>query len=140
MTLYDACNDEMDMVGIGRILDVAPHRAYSAFDLFRVSVLDTNGATLYGVCTNKMDMIGIGRILNAAPHKPRSGLDLFEVSMLELEDDGSVTDVVAFDFTFVERTSNYVDPHLSFDYMSRFVTRYDDMFVEYNNDIIVFEY
>ena len=40
----------------------------------------------------------------------------------------------------IKGASDYVDPHLSFDSMSGFVTHYDDMSVEYNNDISVFEY
>ena len=40
VTLYDACEDEMDMVGSGRILDVASHGPHFDFDLFGVSVLD----------------------------------------------------------------------------------------------------
>ena len=60
--------------------------------------------------------------------------------MLELDDDGSVPDVVSFDFTYVEGAFDYVDPHLSFDSMFGFVTCYDNMYVEYNNDISVFEY
>ena len=130
----------MDMVGIGRILDVAPHGPHSAFDLFAVSVLETDGVTLYDACTDKMDMMGIGCILDAALREPRSTLDLFGISMLELDDDGFVPDDIALDITSVERASDYVDPHLSFDSMSGFVTRYDDMSVEYNNDMSVFEY
>ena len=33
------------MIGIGRILDIAPHRTYFAFELFGVSVFETDGAT-----------------------------------------------------------------------------------------------
>ena len=90
--------------------------------------------------TDEMDMMGIGRILDVALCEPRFALDLFEVSMLELDDDGSVPNVVPFDFTSVEGASDYVDPHISFDSMFGFVTRYDNMSVEYNNDISVFEY
>ena len=34
VTLYDACIDEMDMIGTGCILDVAPHWPRSALDMF----------------------------------------------------------------------------------------------------------
>ena len=50
------------------------------------------------------------------------------------------SDVLALDFTFVEGASNYVNPHISFDSMSGFVTRYDNMSVEYKNNRNVFEY
>ena len=77
VNLYDACDDELDMVGIGRILDVASHEPHYAFDLFGVSVHETVGVTLYDACTDKMDMMGIGRILDIAPRAPCFSLDLF---------------------------------------------------------------
>ena len=33
-TLPDTYIDKIDMIGIGRILDAAPHEPHSAFDLF----------------------------------------------------------------------------------------------------------
>ena len=41
--LDNAYTDEMDMIGIGRILDTAPHRPHSVFDLFGVSMLKLDG-------------------------------------------------------------------------------------------------
>ena len=43
VTLDDAYTDEMDMIGIGRILDAIPQRPHSAFDLFGVSMLQIDG-------------------------------------------------------------------------------------------------
>ena len=43
VTFDDAYTDEMDMIGIGRILDTTPHKSYSAFDLFGVSMLEMDG-------------------------------------------------------------------------------------------------
>ena len=43
VTLDDTYNDEMDMIGIGRILDAAPHGPHSAFDMFGVSMLESDG-------------------------------------------------------------------------------------------------
>ena len=40
VTLDDAYTDEMDMIGIGRILDTTPHKSYSAFG---VSMLEMDG-------------------------------------------------------------------------------------------------
>ena len=57
----DAYDDEIDMVGIGHILYVAPHRSYSTFDLFGVSVFEIDGVTLYDVCIDE-------RKLRAANH------------------------------------------------------------------------
>ena len=90
VTLPDACTDEMDMIGVGRILDAVPHSPHSDFDLFRVSMIDTDDVTLYDVCTNEMDMIGTGRILDAAPHEPRFALDMFGAFMLEIDDDDTL--------------------------------------------------
>ena len=122
VTLYDAYDDEMDMVGTGRILDIASHRPYYAFDLFKVSVFETDEATLYDTCIDKMDMIGTGRILDVAPHRPRSSFDMFGVFMLKMDDDDFVTDV-SHDAISVEGAFDYVDPPLYFDTMSEFVTR-----------------
>ncbi|RVW69127.1 hypothetical protein CK203_060690 [Vitis vinifera] len=54
------------------------------FDLFGVSVIDTDDVTLYDACTNEMDMIGTGHILDAASHGPRSVLDMFGAFMHEI--------------------------------------------------------
>ena len=43
VTLDDAYTDEMDMIGIGCILDAAPHGLHFAFDLFGVSMLESDG-------------------------------------------------------------------------------------------------
>ena len=91
VTLPNACIDEMDMIGVGRILDAVPHSPHSDFDLFRVSMIDIDDVTLYDVCTDEMDMIGTSHILDAAPHEPRSALDMFGAFMLEIDDDDSVT-------------------------------------------------
>ena len=66
VTLPDTYKDEMEMIGIGRILDVAPHEAHYAFDMFGVSTIDFEDVTLYYACVDAMDMIGTGRILDAA--------------------------------------------------------------------------
>ena len=67
VTLLDAYTDEMDMIGVGRILDVVSHGPHYDFDLLGVSVIDTDDVTLYDACTDEMDMIGTGRILDAGP-------------------------------------------------------------------------
>ncbi|RVW19013.1 hypothetical protein CK203_095057 [Vitis vinifera] len=53
VTLPDACTDEMDMIGVGRILDAVPHGPHSDFDLFGVSVIDTDDVTLYDACKTR---------------------------------------------------------------------------------------
>ena len=57
VTLPDTYIDEMDMIGIGRILDATPHESHSAFDMFGVSAIDFEDVTLYDACVDVMDMI-----------------------------------------------------------------------------------
>ena len=85
-------------------------------------------------------MIGIGRILDVAPLGPLFTFDMFGVSMHGLDDDSSVSDVVTFGFTSAKVASYYMDPPLSFDSMSGFVSGYNGISAEYNNDMSVFEY
>ena len=66
----DTYMDAMDMINTGCILDVAPLRPYSGFDMFGVSMIDFDVVTLYDACTDAMDMIGTDRILDASPHGP----------------------------------------------------------------------
>ena len=55
--LPDTYKDEMDMISTGRILDTAPRRPHSTFDIFGVSMIDSDDVTLYHACTDVMDMI-----------------------------------------------------------------------------------
>ena len=139
VTHHNAYVDEMDMIGIGRIFYIAPHRPHYAFNLFGVSVFETNGATPHDAYADEMDMIGTGCALDVGPHMPRSAFDMFEVFMLKMDDNDFVTDV-SRDAISVEGVSDSVDPPLSFDTMSGFVTRYDDMSAKYHNDMSIFEY
>ena len=135
----DTYIDEMDMIGAGRILDTAPRGPHSAFDMFGVSMVDYDAVTLYDACTDTMDMIGTGVILDASSSRPRSSFDVFGTSMLEFNGDGLVSTDIAHDTISVEGASDSVDPPLSFDAMSGFVTRFDDI-SDGNNDMSIFEY
>ena len=139
VTLLDAYMDEMDMIGTGRILDTAPHGPHSAFDMFSVSMINIDDVILYDACTNAMDMIGTGRILDASSPRPRSAFDVFGISMLEFNGDGLVATDITHDIVSVEGAFDSVDPLFSFDTMSRFVTRFDDI-SDGNNDMSIFEY
>ncbi|RVW68741.1 Retrovirus-related Pol polyprotein from transposon 412 [Vitis vinifera] len=120
-----------------RIFDAAPHGPHTVFDMFGVFVLETDeDDSIPDAYTDDMDFIGIGRILDAAPRGPLSAFDISGVSVL---DDESVLDVVTSDFASVEGASDSVDPPLSFDTMSGFVTRFDDI-SDGNNDMSIFEY
>ena len=139
VTLPDTYMDEMDMIGTGRILDTAPRGPHSAFDMFGVSMINTNNVTLYDSCTDAMDMIGTGRILDASSPSPRFAFDVFGISMLEFNGDGLVATDITHDTVSVEGASDFVDPPLSFDTMSGFVTCFDDI-SDGNNEMSIFEY
>ena len=138
VTLPDTYMDEMDMIGTGRILDTAPRGPHSVFDMFGVSMINTNDVTLSDACTDAMDMIGISRILDASSPRPLSAFDVFGISMLEFKGDGLVATDITHDTVSVKGASNSVDPPLSFDTMFRFVTCFDD-FSDGNNDKSIFE-
>ena len=140
VTLLDTYIDEMDMIGIGRILDATQREPHYGFDMFGISVIDFENVTLYDTCTNEMDMIETSHILDATLPRPRSIFDMFGISMLEIDDDdGLVATDIIHNIVSVERASDSVDPPLSFDTMSEFVTRFDDIY-DGNNDMSIFEY
>ena len=124
------------MIDIGRFLNTTPHGPHYAIDMFGVSMIDFDAVTLYDACTDAMDMIDTGRILDVSPPGPRFTFDAFGISMLEFDDDGLD---INHDIVSVEGASDSVDPPLSFDTMSGFVTRFDDI-SDGNNDMSIFEY
>ena len=108
--------------------------------MFGVSTIDFEDVTLYDAYDNAMDMIGTGHILDAAPPGPHSIFDMFGISMLEInDDDGLIATNIIHNTVFVEGESDLVDPPLSFDTMSGFVNRFDDIYGG-NNDMSIFEY
>ena len=140
VTLLDTYINEMDMIGIGRILDVAPHEPHSTIDMFGVSVIDFEDVTLCDAYTDAMDMIGIGRILDVTPPGPLSVFYMFRISMLKInDDDGLVATDIIHNTVSVEGAFDFMDRPLSFDTMSMFVTHFDDIF-DGNNDMSIFEY
>ena len=140
VTLPDTYIDKMDMIGIGRILDAAPHEPHYAFDMFGVFAIDFEDVTLYDAYADTMDMIDIGHILDAASLGPRSVFDMFRISMLEInDDDGLVATDIIHNTVSVEGVSDSMDPPLSFDTMFGFITYFDDIF-DGNNDRSIFEY
>ena len=70
VNLSNTYMDAMDMINTDRILDAAPCGPHSAFDMFGVSMIDSDAVTLYDAFTDAMDMIGTGRILDASPPGP----------------------------------------------------------------------
>ena len=139
VTLPDTYMDEMDMIGTGCILDTASRGPHSDFDMFGVSMINTDNVTLYDACTDAMEMIDTGHILDASSHRPRSSFDVFGISMLEFNGDGLMATDITHDTVSVEGASDSMDPPLSFDTMSGFVTLFDDI-SNGNNDMSIFEY
>ena len=138
-TLLDTYMDKMEMIGTGRFRDTAPRGPHFAFDMFEVSMIDSDVVTLYDACTDAMDMIDTGCILDVSPPGPQFSFDVFGISMLEFDDDGLVATDITHDTVSVEGASDSVDPPLSLDTMSGFVTRFDDISVG-NNDMSIFKY
>ena len=99
-------------------------------------MFDIDDVTLYDACIDEMDMIGTDHILDAASHGPRFALDMFGAFMHEIDDDDSVT-IVTPDVITIEGASDSMDPPLSFDTMSGFVTHFDDVAGGNNNDVSV---
>ena len=139
VTLPDTYMDEMDMIGTGCFLDTTPRGPHSSLDMFGVSMIDSDAVTIYDACTNAMDMIGTGRILDVSPPGPRFAFDVFGISMPEFDDDGLVATDITHDTISIEGASDSVDPPLSFDTMSGFVTGFDNI-SDGNNDMSIFEY
>ena len=100
--LCDTYMDAMDMIGTRRILNTTPHGPHYTFDMFRVSMINTDNVTLYDACTDAMDMIDTGRILDASSPRPRSAFDVFWISMLQFDGDGLVATDITHDTVSVE--------------------------------------
>ena len=139
VTHPDTYIDEMDMIGLGRILDAAPHEPHYAFDMFGVSAIDFEDVTFYDAYVDVMDIIDTHHILDAAPLGPHYIFDMFGISMLERndDDDGLVAADIIHNTIFVQGESDSMNPPLSFDTMSEFVTRFDDI-SNGNNDMSIF--
>ena len=96
--------------------------------------------TLPNTYMDEMDMIDIGCILNATPPRPCSVFYMFGISMLEIDDDYELVATDIFHNTvFIKEASDSMDPPLSFDTISGFVTHFDDI-SDGNNDMSIFEY
>ena len=139
VTPPDTYMDVMDMINTSRILDTTPRGTHSTFDMFGVSMINTDDVILYDTCTNVMDMIDIGHILDASSPRPRSAFDVFGISILEFNGDGLVATDITHDTISAEGASDSMDPPLSFDTVSGFVTHFDD-FSDDNNNMSIFEY
>ncbi|RVW21451.1 hypothetical protein CK203_110477 [Vitis vinifera] len=105
--------------------------------MFRVSILETDeDDSILDAYTDDMDFIGISRILDVAHASPILFLTYLEFSYLMMSQ--SLMSLLLI-FTSVEGVSDSMDPPLSSDTMSRFVTHFDDISDD-NNDMSIFEY
>ena len=138
MTLSDTYIYQIDIISIGLILNATPREPHSCFDMFGVSAVDFEDVTLYDAYVDAMDMIGTDHILDAASLGPCYVSYMFGISMQEIDDDdGLVASDIIHKAIFVEGVSNSMDPPLSFDTMSGFVSCFHDI-SNGNNDMSIF--
>ena len=99
---------------------------------------------------DKMDMMTVSQITNTVQLQPISPFDMFGVSTIEvldgpqtiliselLEDDSSLFEGT---ISLVEGAFDFMDPPLSFDVLSGFVSRFDDVSIASFMDLSIFEY
>ena len=97
VTLDDAYIDKMDMIGIGHILDAAPHEPHSSFDIFGVSMLESDGDDfITNVATH--DFTSIEGVSN--PVDPLFYFDSMSrfVTRYDVMSDGNNNDMIIFEY------------------------------------------
>ena len=99
---------------------------------------------------DEMDMMIVSQITSIVQLQPVSPFDMFGVSTIEvfkgtqtilvpklLEDDSSLFEDIV---SHVEGASNLVDPSLSFNVLSRFISRFNDVSIASFMDLSIFKY
>ena len=102
---------------------------------------------------DEMLVMSLSQIEEIAPPEPASPFDLFGVSVLEIAEEIQVApapeitkDVIVVDGLFdgpvglAEGASDFVDPPISFDVLSGFVSRHDYVSDFSSMDLSIFEY
>ena len=102
---------------------------------------------------DEMDMMGISQFLDAVQRESFSPLELFGVSIIKIaEEDQTVpapklpvfvvptTDMYESTIGLVEGASHFMDPPLSFDILSGFVTHSDYVYDDSVMDLSIYEY
>ena len=102
---------------------------------------------------DEMDMMGISQFLDAVQRESFSPLELFGVSIIKIaEEDQTVpapklpvfvvptTDMYESTIGLVEGVSHFMDPPLSFDILSGFVTHSDYVYDDSVMDLSIYEY
>ena len=102
--------DEMDMLSMSQIAKMVQPEPASTFDLFRVFAIDVAKEIQTVLAPKIMEDVTVGD-------------DLFEDT-----------------FSSIEGASDFVDLSLSFDILSRFISRSDDVYDSASMDLSIFEY
>ena len=113
----------------------------------------TDGVVPHDEYHDEMDMLGISQFLDAVQCKPFSPLELFGASVIKIvEEDQTVPtpelsafvvptiEVYEGTIGLVEGVSDSMDPHLSFDILSGFVTCFDYVSNDSVMDLSIYEY
>ena len=109
-----------------------------------------DGVIIHDEWRYEMDMMGMSQITIIVQPEPASPFDLFRVFTSEvteeiqtipildfLEEDGSLFEDIV---SHVEGASNLVDPSLSFNVLSRFISRFNDVSIASFMDLSIFKY
>ena len=104
----DEYQDEMDMTSMSQIAERVQPKSTSPFNLFKVSIIEVAEEIQIVLALELMKDVAIGD-------------DLFE-------------DI----FNSIEGVSNFMDPPLSFDILSGFISRPDDVYDSASMDLSVF--
>ncbi|RVW25048.1 Transposon Tf2-2 polyprotein [Vitis vinifera] len=107
---HDEYHDEMDMLGISQFLDIVQCEPFSPLELFGVSVIEI---------TEKDQTV------------PAPELSAFVIPTIDMYEDTVGP---------IEGASDSVDPPLSFDILSGFVTRFDCVSDDSVKDLSIYEY
>ena len=104
----DEYQDEMDMTSMSQIAERVQPKSTSPFNLFKVSIIEVAEEIQIVLALELMKDVAVGD-------------DLFE-------------DI----FNSIEGVSNFMDPPLSFDILSGFISRPDDVYDSASMDLSVF--
>ena len=112
----------------------------------------TNGVVPYDEYQDEMDTMSRSQIFEMVQLEPASPFDLFGVFAIEVVEEIQtvlalelIEDIVIGDdlfedaFSSIEEVSDFMDPPISFDILSRFISRPDDVYDSASMDLSIFE-
>ena len=113
----------------------------------------TDGVVPHDEYRDEMDVISMSQIAEMVQPKLASSFDMFEVSTIEVAEEIQkvlapklMEDVVVGDdmfedtFSSIEGASDFVDSPLSFEILSGFISRSDDVYDSASMDLSIFRY